>query len=321
MRHGLTPGDDVRLERRGRIAVPKAAARLRTRRLPNIGSACDNRRAMAAAKRPTSRPRPPRRPADRTAGDPDYMLSLARGLSVIRVFADSRTPLSVADVARAAGLSRAAARRCLYTLGRLGYAASADGVFTLTPAVLSLGYAYLGSTSLARVAQPVLERVSDTLHESSSLAVLDGSEIVYLARAATRRILSIGLSVGSRLPASCTSMGRVLIAALPEPARAAVLSRVKLVRHTPYTIVEKARLKGVLDRVRQQGYAIVDQELELGLRSLAVPVRTPDGAVVAAINVGVHAGRTEAAALERDFLPVLRQAAYEIGAAARHAHP
>ena len=268
--------------------------------------------AMAAgAKRPPD-------PSVPVAGDPDYMLSLARGLSVIRAFADGRPHLTVADAARITGMSRAAARRCLYTLSVLGYAASIDGAYTLTPAVLALGYTYIGSTSLARVAQPVLERVSEQLHESFSLAVADGDEIVYLARAATRRILSIGLSVGSRLPAACTSMGRVLLAFGPEGARAAFLARVKLTRHTPYTIVDKPRLRAELDRVRQQGFAIVDQELELGLRSLAVPVRRPDGTVVAAINVGVQAGRVEAAVLERKFLPALREASGEIGAAARH---
>ncbi|MEO8483721.1 MAG: IclR family transcriptional regulator C-terminal domain-containing protein [Acidobacteriota bacterium] len=260
---------------------------------------------------------PPVRPAS-GAGDPDYMLSLARGLSVIRAFAEGRPHLTVADAARLTGMSRAAARRCLYTLSALGYATSIDGAYTLTPAVLALGYTYIGSTSLARVAQPVLERVSDQLHESFSLAVADGDDIVYLARAATRRILSIGLSVGSRLPAACTSMGRVLLAFGPEAARAAFLARVRLPRHTPYTIVDKAGLRAELERVRQQGFAIVDQELELGLRSLAVPVRRPDGAVVAAINVGVQAGRVEGAILERKFLPALREAAAEIGTAARH---
>ncbi len=256
---------------------------------------------------------------DQPAADPDYMLSLARGLSVIRAFAEGRPQLSVADVARLTGMSRAAARRCLYTLSVLGYAAATGGLYSLTPGVMSLGYAYLGSTSLARVAQPVLERLSEALHESSSLAVQDGDEVVYLARAATRRILSIGLSVGSRLPAACTSMGRVLVAFSPETSRAAFLARVKLVRHTPHTIVDKAKLRAELERIRRQGYAIVDQELELGLRSLAVPVRRPDGQAVAAINVGVQAGRADAKALERDFLPALRAAADEIGAAARHA--
>jgi IclR family pca regulon transcriptional regulator len=255
---------------------------------------------------------------DARSGDPDYMLSLARGLSVIRAFADGRQQLTVADAAALTGMSRAAARRCLYTLSALGYASSIDGAYTLTPAVLALGYTYIGSASIARVSQPVLERMSEQLHESFSLAVADGDDIVYLARAATRRILSIGLSVGSRLPAACTSMGRVLVAFGPEAARAAFLSRVKLTRHTPHTIVDKGRLRSELERVRQQGYAMVDQELELGLRSLAVPVRRPDGTLLAAINVGVQAGRVEAATLERRFLPALREAAAEIGAAARH---
>jgi IclR family transcriptional regulator, pca regulon regulatory protein len=260
----------------------------------------------------------PRGTAVEPAGDPDYMLSLARGLSVLRAFGEGRAHLSVGDAAKLTGMSRAAARRCLYTLSKLGYTAGVDGVYALTPAVLSLGYAYLGSLSLARVAQPVLEHLSEHLHESSSMAVLDGDEIVYVARAATRRILSVGLAVGSRLPASSTSMGRVLLAFGPDTTRAAFLQRVKLTRFTAHTIADRARLKQELDRVRRQGFAIVDQELELGLRSLAVPVRRPDGQVVAAINVGVHAGRADAAALERDFLPALREAADEIGAAARH---
>lgn len=243
------------------------------------------------------------------------MMSLARGLTVIAAFGEGRTALSIADGARLTGLSRAAVRRCLHTLTTLGYAAGNNGVYALTPRILTLGYAYLSSTPVARVAQPVLERVSDRLHESSSLAVLDADEIVYVARAATQRILSIGLSVGSRLPADCTSMGRVLLAALPEEDRASYLARARLVRHTPRTIVDRTELRGELERVRANGYAMVDQELELGLRSIAVPVRRYDGVVVAAINVGVHAGRVDAKTLTRDYLPVLQAAADEIGLA------
>ena len=251
--------------------------------------------------------------------DPDYMMSLARGLEVIRAFGDGRAELSISDVARETRLSRAAARRCLHTLSVLGYAASAGGKFALTPRVLSLGYAYLGSTPFSRVAQPILERVADTLHESSSLAVLDGQEVVYVARAATRRILSIGLSVGSRLPADCTSMGRVLLAFLDDAERARYLARVKLTRHTSHTIVDKRQLRAELARIQLAGYAIVDQELELGLRSLAVPVRRHDRVVVAAVNVGVHAGRVEPKTLVREYLPVLQEAALEIGQAIGHA--
>ena len=243
------------------------------------------------------------------------MLSLARGLSVIRAFGDGRARLSIADVARATGLSRAAARRCLYTLSTLGYATAAAGAFELTPAVLTLGYSYLSSASLARVAQPILERVSADLNESSSLAVLDGDEIVYLARAATRRILSIGLAVGSRLPAACTSMGRVLVAFADESTRGRYLARVKLTRHTPRTLVDRTALAEEIARVGVAGYSVVDQELELGLRSLAVPIRRDDGTVVAAINVGVHAARADRAVLVREFLPVLERAAIESGRA------
>ena len=265
--------------------------------------------AMAAgAKRPPD-------PSVPVAGDPDYMLSLARGLSVIRAFADGRPHLTVADAARITGMSRAAARRCLYTLSVLGYAASIDGAYTLTPAVLALGYTYIGSTSLARVAQPVLERVSDQLHESSSVAVLDGEEIVYVARAAARRILAISLEVGSRLPAACTSMGRVLLAAADADERARFLRRVKLPRYTARTITDKAALAAELDAVRAQGYAVVDQELELGLRSCAVPIARRDGTVVAALNVGAHAARADATTLRREIVPLLRKAADEIGAA------
>jgi IclR family pca regulon transcriptional regulator len=245
-------------------------------------------------------------------GDPDYMLSLARGLSVIRAFGEVRSMLTVADVARATGLSRAAARRCLHTLSVLGYVTATSGRYELTPAILSLGYAYLHSTMIARAAQPVLERVSDELHESSSLAVLDGDEIVYVARAATRRILSISLSVGSRLPAGCTSMGRVLLAYADSTTRASYLSRVRLKRYTEYTLTDRTTLAAELERVRAQGFAIVDQELEMGLRAFAVPVRRQDGAVVAALNVGVHAARADAKTLQRDFLPILRRAAATI---------
>ena len=242
------------------------------------------------------------------------MLSLARGLSTIRAFGDGRSHLTVAEVARLTGLSRASARRCLHTLSVLGYASGANGRFELTPAILTLGQAYLSSMSVARVAQPILERVSDELHESSSVAVLDGDEIVYIARAAARRILSITLSVGSRLPAACTSMGRVLLAATEAATRARFLRRVKLRRYTAHTITDKQQLAAELDAVEAQGYAIVDQELELGLRACAVPIARSDGQVVAALNVGAHASRADAAALRRDFLPTMRRAASEIGA-------
>jgi IclR family transcriptional regulator, pca regulon regulatory protein len=248
-------------------------------------------------------------------GDPDFMLSLARGLATIRAFGGGGSQLSVADVARLTALSRASARRCLHTLTVLGYAAVAGGRYELTPAILTLGQAYLSSMRVARVAQPVLERVSEELHESSSVAVLDGDEIVYVARAAARRILAISLAVGSRLPAACTSMGRVLLAAADPDDRARFLRRVKLPRYTARTITDRQALAAELDAVRVQGYAVVDQELELGLRSCAVPIARRDGTVVAALNVGAHAARADASSLTRDVVPLLKRAAQEIGAA------
>ena len=168
--------------------------------------------------------------------DPNFMQSLARGLDALAAFQHARPNLSVSEVASLADISRAAARRCLHTLAVLGYARANGGSYTLPPKALSLGYAYLTASPVARVAQPLLEEVSTRLHESCSMTVLDGDEIVYVARAATQRIISVGLSVGSRLPAYCTSMGRVLLAYSPEADLDAYLQRVPLARQTPQTI-------------------------------------------------------------------------------------
>ena len=258
------------------------------------------RRAGESARRPP-------------AGDPYFMESLARGLSVIRAFGGNRPRLTGAEVAAITGLSRAAARRCLHTLTVLGYAQAVDGGFELTPAVLTLGHAYPGSGSLTRTVQPILERVQAQLQESCAVAVLDGDDVVFVARAAARRILSVEITVGSRLPAAVTASGRVILAWADEALRSRYLTRVRLARHTPHTLVDKKGLRLELDRVRAQGYAVVDQELELGLRSIAVPIVRRDGVVQAALNLGVQAARVEARAL-RDFVPVLKSAAADIGA-------
>ncbi len=273
---------------------------------------------MSTIRRAPTKPAPAAVAAAVPGADPDYMLSLARGLSVLRAFGRGAEVLTIAEAARRSGISRAAARRCLHTLARLEYVVGTGGTFRLTPKVLALGYAYLGSAPVVLAAQPVLERVADRLHESSSLTVLDGDEIVYVARAATRRILSVGLSVGSRLPAYCTSMGRVLLAFASEAERSVYLSRVKPVRHTAHTIIDREGLQREIARVREAGYSLVDQELEIGLRSLAVPVRRPDRSVAAAMNVGVQATRVERETMVRDYLPVLQAAAEEIGMALGH---
>jgi IclR family pca regulon transcriptional regulator len=239
--------------------------------------------------------------------DPNYVLSLARGLKVIEAFEGHTEGQSVADVARRTGLSRAAVRRLLMTLESLGYAESVGRVYRLKIRVLKLGFSYLSSTSLPTIAQPILEQVTEAVHESSSLSVLDGDEIVYLARSAAKRVMSVGLSVGSRLPAYCTSMGRVLLAALPEAELAAYLERVDLKALTPKTITDKARVADIILRVKTEGFALTDEELELGLRSIAVAVRSRQNRVVAAMNIGVHAARVSNAEMIDRFLPVLRE--------------
>lgn len=240
-------------------------------------------------------------------GNPNFVLSLARGLKVIETFEGHTEGQSVADVARQTGFSRAAARRLLMTLESLGYAESVGRVYRLKTRVLKLGFSYLSSTSLPTLAQPILERVTEVLHESSSLSVLEGDEIVYLARSAAKRVMSVGLSVGSRLPAYCTSMGRVLLAALPPIELAAYFDRVELKPLTPKTTTSQEQLLQIVERTRATGFALADEELELGLRSIAVPVRNRMNRVVAAMNIGVHASRVSTEEMIARFLPVLQE--------------
>ena len=239
--------------------------------------------------------------------DRDHMAALEKGLAVIECFDAGRDRLTIADVARATDLSRAAARRCLLTLTRIGYAAFDGKFFTLTPRVLRLGHAWLASSALPQLVQPFLERLSEETHESSSASLLDGHEIVYIARSAQRRIMSVGLSVGTRLPASCTSMGRVLLAARdPADARARILAG-KPRALTPHTVTDPDRLAEILAVVRAQGYCIVDQELELGLISIAMPLINPRGEVVAAFNLSGQVQRSSAEEMAERFLPGMRQ--------------
>lgn len=238
--------------------------------------------------------------------DRDHMAALEKGLAVIECFDTEHDRLTIADVARATDLSRAAARRCLLTLTKIGYAEFDGKFFRLTPRVLRLGYAWLSSTALPQLIQPFLERLSEETHESSSASLLDGHEIVYIARSAQRRIMSVGLSVGSRLPAFCSSMGRVLLAARsPDEARALILAGKPRAR-TPRTVTEPAALMTILAQVRAQGHCIVDQELELGLVSLAMPLLNARGEVVAAFNLSGQVQRTSAAEMAAQFLPRMR---------------
>jgi IclR family transcriptional regulator, pca regulon regulatory protein len=249
------------------------------------------------------------------SGDPNFMTSLARGLAVIRGFSQQRRKMSIAQLSLRTGIPRAAVRRCLYTLARLGYVAAEDGgTFALRPQILSLGHAYLSSVPLVMAAQPILDQVSATTHESCSLAIMDGDEILYVARSSSsKRIMSIDLGVGSRLPTHCTSMGRVLLAHLTDDELASYLRRIKLAPYTNRTIVSKEQLTRTVAGVREAGFAIVDQELEIGLRSIAVPVKDYRGRVAAAINISVQAARVSGAEMEKAFLPPLRDAADELG--------
>lgn len=234
------------------------------------------------------------------------MAALEKGLAVIECFDAAHEKLTIADVARATELSRAAARRCLLTLTRIGYAEFDGKFFRLTPRVLRLGHAWLASSALPQLVQPFLERLSEETHESSSASLLDGHEIVYIARSAQRRIMSVGLSVGSRLPAFCTSMGRVLLAALPpDEARERILSgRPRAL--TPHTVTEPERIMAALAAARERGYSVVDQELELGLISMALPLANARGETVAAFNISGQVQRTSAEEMVAQFLPRMR---------------
>ena len=244
--------------------------------------------------------------------DPSFMTSLARGLAVLRAFSDSRRALTIAQISQKTGIPRAAVRRCLHTLKQLGYAEAEMNNFSLRPKVLTLGYSYLSSTPLAVSSQPYLNNISRALNESCSLAVLDEGEVLYIARSATSRVMSVALNAGSRLPAYCTSLGRVMLAYMEPAELDAYFAKTQLRPMTDRTVVSQKKLRQILATVRENGYAINDEELELGLRSIAVPVRGASGRVLAALNVGAQAARVSNAQMEREFLPVLQRGAQEL---------
>ena len=246
---------------------------------------------------------------------PDYVQSLERGLAVLTSFSGDAPALTLSDVARRTGLTRATARRLLLTLEELGYVGSDGRLFRLRPKTLDIGYAYLSSLPVAEIAVPSMEELSTALHESSSAAILDGEDIVYIARVPAKRILSIGLAVGSRLPAHATSMGRVLLAALPAPDLDSLLATATLTPLTERTETDPCRLRRILDKVRCRGWALVDQELEDGVRSIAAPLRDGGGRAVAALNVSTHAGRVTRERLVAEFVPRLLDATARISGA------
>jgi IclR family pca regulon transcriptional regulator len=247
-------------------------------------------------------------------GRGDFVQSLERGLAVIRAFGPDHPHLTLADVARRTGLTRAAARRFLLTLVELGYVHSDGRMFSLRPRILELGYAYLSTLTLNEVAAPHMEELVAETRESSSIAVLDGDDIAYVVRVPTTRIMTVAIAVGTRFPAYATSMGRVLLADLDAGELDAYLARVHLDALTRRTVTDRVVLRRMLKDVAHQGYALVDQELEDGLRSVAVPIVDAGGRTTAAINVSVHASRSTLETLRRRILPRLQLAADRVSA-------
>jgi IclR family pca regulon transcriptional regulator len=244
----------------------------------------------------------------------DYVQSLSRGLTVLQAFNAERPAMTLADMSRATGLTRATARRLLHTLVTLGYVCTDGRTFELTPRVLDLGFAYVSSLQLPDIAQPFMEELSDRVHESVSASVLDGTQIVYVARVNTQRIMGISLAIGSRLPAAWTSMGRVLLAGLEGGALDEFLGRLVVAGPTAQSISDVESLRSEIDSVRAQGYALIDQELEVGIRSVAAPLRDRRGRTLAAVNVGTHAARVTLKELRGVILPDLLSTARSIEA-------
>ncbi|WP_279551987.1 IclR family transcriptional regulator C-terminal domain-containing protein [Streptomyces sp. DH24] len=312
----------VRDPRTGRVACVASvvshtsrhtADDLRDTLLPRLRSAvAEMERALREAPAPEPAPAPAGLAtwtgASKQELGREFVESLARGLTVLTAFGEGRAALTLTEVAKATGLARATARRALITYEHLGLVAPGpDRTFALTPRVLDLGFPPLSRTSLPQIATPHLAALADRVHESASLAVLTeaGDEIQYTARVATSRVMSVNITVGTRLPAYATSLGRVMLADVP-PARRPPATVPPL---TPHTMTDPAALTDALDAAREQGYALVNEELEEGLRSIAVPVRDRTGRVVAAVNVAMHAARRTVEACVTEILPELRETA------------
>jgi IclR family transcriptional regulator, pca regulon regulatory protein len=264
--------------------------------------------AVPHAPKPT-----PANSLDIYTGDPNFMTSLARGLIVIQAFTQQSPQMTISQLSVKTGLSRAAVRRCLYTLTKLGFAGAEDGSrYSLRPRMLTLSHTYTASNTLSSAAQPILERMSAALRESFSVATLDGDDIVYIARTQVNRVMAVDLHIGSRLPAYCTSMGRVLLAYLPTEQLEQYFAKAVLTPHTTRTITSVEKLRLALRNVRRNGYALVDQEFEVGLRSLAVPVYAANGRVVATVNLSGNAPRLSVLEMQSRYLNHLRNAANEL---------
>lgn len=244
--------------------------------------------------------------------DRDYVNSLARGLEVIRVFTRHRPKMTLSEVAQATGMTRASVRRFLLTLVREGYVEAVGRHFSLRPKVLELGFSVLSSMDIWSVAQPIMNDLAEHIQESCFAAVLDDDAVIYVARASSNRVVNVGINIGSRVPAYCVSTGRVLLAALPEADFHRYLERVKLDKFTPNTVASKIKLRTAIEETRRHGWSIVDQEMEVGLRSLSVPIRDRAGQVVAALNVCCPSARVTPEDMRTRILTELLDASQRI---------
>jgi IclR family pca regulon transcriptional regulator len=242
----------------------------------------------------------------------DFVESLDRGLRLLQKFGATSGPMTLSDLARAAELPRATARRILFTLEHAGFVATDGKLFTLTPHVLTLAASYLRSSQVVTVLQPVLDRIATSAREISSLAVLDGEDVVFIARGSPARVFSAGLDIGYRLPAFCTSVGRIMLGQWDDAELASRLSAMRREPMTPHTITDPASLLATIIADRAQGYSLVDREAEPGFRSISVPIRRYDGTIIAAINMGAHVDRVATGEMIDRFLPLLREGAESV---------
>jgi IclR family transcriptional regulator, pca regulon regulatory protein len=244
--------------------------------------------------------------------DRNYVVALARGLAVLSAFSQQKEQLTLAEIAKLVDLSRATVRRSLITLQSLGYIDSDGKYFQVAPKVLGLAQAYLLSSPLPRVVQPFLERLSETLGESCTVSILQGDEVIYVARSSRRRASALLRDVGAHLPAYCTAMGRILLAALSDKELDAFFKRVKMIQQTRFTVVNAAKLRKIIATVREREFCISDQEFEIDLRTIAVPLRNATGRTIAALTVTTRASETPKQRLLDEFLPILRATAAEM---------
>jgi IclR family pca regulon transcriptional regulator len=255
-------------------------------------------------------PKPKRNDSEERATD--FVESLDRGLRLLQKFGGTSGPMTLSDLARAADLPRATARRILFTLERAGFVATEGKLFTLTPHVLTLAASFLRSSQVVTVLQPVLDRIATSAQEISSLAVLDGEEVVFIARGSPARVFSAGLDIGYRLPSFCTSVGRVMLGQFDTAELAVKLAAMRREPMTPQTVTDPKLLLASIITDRENGYSLVDREAEPGFRSISVPIRRYDGAIIAAINMGAHVDRVSTGEMIDRFLPLLREGAESV---------